>query len=89
MSHQIILLTILSSAFLLAAIKLIKNRPQYLILLGIRGLLSCFFIQFINYVCSNANLSVLIAPNPLTIGVGSFLGFPGVLLLYLSSLYLA
>ena len=88
MDHKTILLIIFAAALLFAACQIIKNKPQYLVLLGIRGLLTHFFIQFLNYICTAASLSVLVLPNVFSILVGAFLGFPGILLLYLSKIYL-
>lgn len=88
MTHKIILFTIVAAAFFFALCQIIKNKPQYLVLLGIRGLFAHFFIQLINNICAAADLSLLILPNILSLSVGAVLGFPGILLLYLSKLYL-
>ncbi len=88
MTHETIILFIVFSAFLFTIAGLIKNRPQYLVLLGIRGLFSFLFFRIINKICFAAGLPSIIAANPLSIAAGSVLGFPGILLLYLSKLYL-
>lgn len=89
MSHKTILLIILSAASLISLCYIIKNKPDYLVLLGIRGLLSFLIIQFINYLCSAAQLSAVVLANPITLSVGGILGFPGILLLYLTKIYFA
>jgi len=87
MSHRLILLSIFGIVFFLVFLHAIKNRPDYLVLLGIRGLLSYVLIQLINYMCSAAHLPALILSNPLTLSAGGLLGFPGILLLYAIKLY--
>lgn len=88
MTHQTILLVILTAALFFTFCQIIQNKPQYLVLLGIRGLFAHVFIQLIHGICQAANLSVLLLPNVLTLSVGALLGFPGILLLYFFRLYL-
>ena len=88
MSHKIIILGIVGAALLFTLFYLIKNKPQYLVLLGIRGLLSLLFIQFINYLSGLAHLPSLIQANVLSTVCGSFLGIPGIVLLYAAKIYL-
>lgn len=88
MSHKTILLAVFCLVVLTLFFYIIKNKPDYLVLLGIRSLLSYVLIQFVNYLCTAAHLSVLILANPITVFLGGLLGFPGILLLYLTSLYL-
>ena len=88
MSHKTILLAVFCFIFLTLFFYIIKNKPDYLVLLGIRSLLSYVLIQFVNYLCTAAHLSVLILANPITVFLGGLLGFPGILLLYITSLYL-
>lgn len=88
MEHQMIILSIVFACLFFALIYIIKNKPQYLVLLGIRGFLSMFFIQFINYLCETANLATIIQVNPLSLLSGAFLGIPGILLMYISKIYL-
>lgn len=87
MSHAALILFIVAAALVLTLASLIKNRPQYLVLLGIRGLFSFFFFRILNKICLAAGLPSMIAANPISLAVGSLLGFPGILLLYLSKLY--
>lgn len=88
MSHQAILLAIFLFVCLLLLFYIIKNRPDYLVLVGIRGLLSYILIQFIRVLCVSAQTPVLLFANPLTLSAGGLLGFPGILLLYAVKLYL-
>lgn len=88
MTHQTIILFIIALALLITLIQLIKKKPQYLVLLGIRGFLTIFFIHFVNFLCGAAKLTTLIQVNPISLLSGAFLGIPGILLLYLSKLYL-
>ena len=88
MSHKTILLAVFCLVVLTLFFYIIKNKPDYLVLLGIRSLLSYVLIQFVNYLCTAAHLSVLILANPITVFLGGLLGFPGILLLYITSLYL-
>lgn len=88
MSHQIIILIIVACSLFFALFHCIKNKPQYLVLLGIRGLFTMLFIQFINYICSISNLPTVIEVNPISILSGAFLGIPGILLLYIGKIYL-
>ncbi len=87
MGHKELLLIIFSLTFLIALFHTIKNKPDYLVLLGIRGLFSYVLIQFINYLCTVAHLSVLVLANPVTVAFGGLLGFPGILFLYMTRLY--
>lgn len=87
MNHQTILIAIFSISFLALLFYTIKNKPAYLVIIGIRSLFSYVLIQFINYVCAAAQLSVPILANPVTIVTGGLLGFPGILLLYVIQLY--
>lgn len=89
MSQTTIFLILLIVIAFFSLFYIIKNKPDYLVLLGIRGLISYFLIQFVNYLCAAAKLSVIILANPVTLFVGAVLGFPGVLLLYLAKLYLS
>ncbi len=88
MNHKHIIIFFISIALIFCLIHLIKNRPQYLLLLGIRGLLCTCLIRFVNYLCTLSGLSLFILANPISIFTGALLGFPGILLLYLSKLYL-
>lgn len=88
MKHQIIILCIIGAALLFTLFQLIKNKPQYLVLLGIRGLFSMFFIQFINYLSDLARLPSIIQPNVFSTACGSLLGIPGIILLYAAKIYL-
>lgn len=88
MNHQIIILCIVGIALFLTLFQLIKNKPQYLVLLGIRGLFTMLFIQFVNYLCSVISLPSIIQTNPLSIASGSILGIPGIILLYAAKIYL-
>ena len=88
MTHKIIILCIVGAALLFTLFHLIKNKPQYLVLLGIRGLFYFFFIQFINYLSGLAQLPSIIQANILSTVWGSFLGIPGIILLYAAKLYL-
>lgn len=88
MSHKTILALILIAAITYTFLKIIKNKPQYLLLLGIRSLFSMFFIHFINYLCTANHFITIVAANPLSIGIGAFLGLPGLILLYASGIYL-
>jgi inhibitor of the pro-sigma K processing machinery len=87
MSHTTILLIIFLLALFTLLLYTIKNRPDYLVLFGIRGLLSSFLIQFINYLCTLWQLPLLLLANPITLCTGGLLGFPGLLLLYALRLY--
>ena len=88
MTHKIIILCNVGAALLFTLFHLIKNKPQYLVLLGIRGLFSFVFIQFINYLSGLAQLPSIIQANILSTVWGSFLGIPGIILLYAAKLYL-
>lgn len=88
MTHKIIIFAIVALFLLAALFQLIKNKPQYLVLLGIRGFFSVILIHVINYLCEISKLSTLIQVNPLTVAGGAFLGMPGILLLYVSKIYL-
>ena len=59
MSHKTILLAVFCFVFLTLFFYIIKNKPDYLVLLGIRSLFSYVLIQFVNYLCTVAHLSVL------------------------------
>jgi len=87
MNHKSILLAFFCFVIFALFIYIIKNKPDYLVLLGIRSLFSYVLIQLINYLCTAAQLSVLLLANPLTLFLGGLLGFPGILLLYFTSLY--
>lgn len=87
MDHKTILLILFGLVLLIFLCSLIKNRPEHLILLGVRSLLSYILIQFINFVCNTAHLPVLVLANPITLTAGGLLGFPGILLLYAARLY--
>lgn len=89
MSHKIIFLLLFSIALIISFSKLIKNKPEYLVLLGIRGLFSLFFIHFINYLCAAQNFVTVIAANPFSLITGAFLGLPGLILLYALGIYIA
>lgn len=89
MSHQAILILILAAVFTYTIVRVIKNKPEYLLLLGIRGLFTVFFIHLLNYLCTAASLATVIAANPLSIAIGAFLGLPGIIFLYASGVYLA
>jgi len=89
MDHKTIFLALFLILFLASFLYIIKNRPDYLVILGIRGLLSSFLIQFINYLCTFLHLPVLVFANPVTLCAGGLLGFPGILLLYAVRLYLS
>ena len=88
MSHKTILALIFIAAITYTFFKIIKNKPEYLLLLGIRGLFSIFFIHFINYLCTANQFITVIAANPLSVGIGALLGLPGLILLYASGIYL-
>lgn len=88
MSHKTILALILIASITYSFLKIIKNKPEYLLLLGIRGLFSMFFIHFINYLCTANHFITVVAANPLSIGIGALLGLPGLILLYASGIYL-
>lgn len=88
MSHKAILALILIAVVTCIFVTTIKNKPEYLLLLGIRGLFSIFFIHFINYLCTANHFITVIAANPLSIGIGALLGLPGLILLYASGIYL-
>lgn len=88
MGHKIILALIFLGFFTFCLFKVIKNKPEYLLLLGIRGLFSLLFIQFINYLCSLNQISSVVAANPVSLATGAFLGIPGIVLLYASKIYL-
>lgn len=87
MSHKAILALIFITAISYTFLKVIKNKPEYLLLLGIRGLFSMFFIHFINYLCTVNHFMTIIRANPVSIGIGAFLGLPGLILLYASGIY--
>jgi inhibitor of the pro-sigma K processing machinery len=89
MSHKAILLLIFFCTLTFATVKIIKNKPGYLLLLGIRGLFTLFFLHFVNYLCATANLAIVIAANPVSVATGAFLGLPGIILLYASGIYMA
>lgn len=89
MSHKAIIALIMITCFTVAIVKIIKNKPEYLLLLGIRGLFTMVFIHFLNYLCTAASLATVIAANPLSLATGAFLGLPGIILLYASGIYLA
>lgn len=88
MNHKTLLLAVFFLVFLITLLHIIKNRPDYLVLVGIRGLLSYFMIQLIQFLCIRAHLPALILANPVTLATGGFLGFPGIFLLYALRLYL-
>lgn len=88
MNHQTIILCIVGIALFFTLFQFIKNKPQYLVLLGIRGLFTMLFIQFVNYLCSVVSLPSIIQANPLSIAGGSLLGIPGIILLYAAKIYL-
>ena len=88
MNHQTILFSIFFATLLILFFYILKNRPDYLVLIGIRGLLSYFFIQFVRILCTWTQLPVLLFANPVTLSAGGLLGFPGILLLYAVRLYL-
>lgn len=83
MNQKTVFLILLALVLFCIFISIIKNKPDYLVLLGIRGLLSYILIQFLKFLCSAAHTSVLLTGNPITICVGAILGFPGILLLSL------
>lgn len=89
MSHKAILALILITTLTFTIIKVIKNKPEYFLLLGIRGLFSMFFIHIVNYLCTTASLATVVAANPISLAFGAFLGLPGLILLYASGIYLA
>ena len=88
MSQKAILAFIFLAAIAYTFFKVIKNKPEYLLLLGIRGLFSLFFIHFVNYLCTANHLSTVVAANPISLTTGAFLGIPGIVLLYASGIYL-
>lgn len=88
MTHKLIILIILTFFFLFALLQMIKNKPQYLVLLGIRGFLCMILIQIINALCEIFHLTTVIQGNPFTLITGAFLGAPSILFLYLSKIYL-
>lgn len=88
MAQKTIFLVIFFLFSLISFSKLIKNKPEYLVLLGIRGLFSLFFIHFINYLCAAQNFVTVIAANPFSLITGAFLGLPGLILLYALGIYI-
>lgn len=88
MTHKTILLAVFCFVLLIIFLSIIKNRPDYLVLIGIRGLLSYLLIQFIQFLCIHAQLPLLILANPISVAAGGLLGFPGIFLLYTLRLYL-
>ncbi len=88
MIHKVIIIAILTLCFLFALLQMIKNKPQYLVLLGIRGFFCMILIQIINALCEIFHLSTILQGNPFTLISGALLGAPGILLLYLSKIYL-
>ncbi len=88
MNHKTILLSVFCLVLLVTFFHIIKNRPDYLVIVGIRGLFSYLLIQFIQLLCTRAHLPALILANPVTLSAGGLLGFPGILLLYALRLYL-
>ncbi|MDO4556819.1 MAG: pro-sigmaK processing inhibitor BofA family protein [Lachnospiraceae bacterium] len=89
MSHKAVLAIIFLTISAYTLYKIIKNKPEYLLLLGVRGLFSIFFLHFINYICTANQIAPVVSANPASLCVGAFLGIPGIVFLYASGIYLA
>ena len=87
MRHETIFIVLSCLVLFFLFFHIIKNRPDYLVLLGIRGLLSYIMIQFVNFACQTASLPIFISTNLLCLSAGSVLGFPGIRLLYAVRFY--
>ncbi|MDD7114711.1 MAG: pro-sigmaK processing inhibitor BofA family protein [Lachnospiraceae bacterium] len=87
MTHNQIILLFSIVALLACLISCIKKRPAVLLAFFGRGAAGLSFLYFFNMFCSARDIVTCVGINPITVGVSTVLGIPGVLLIYAINLF--
>lgn len=88
MDSSYIIFGILGISVFLYILSYIKKRPAAILTFSCRLTVGLFYIHWFNSFCTARGLSTFIGINLPTALVSGFLGLPGVMVLYMASLFL-